>query len=165
MKDGRAAVTRMMRIANREQADIIAVAAHTYTVAHAVGDWLAYGIAGRSQATVKKNTILARTHVLPAMGKRKLRELSAEDVDRWLARKAKTLSTSTVQNLHSILSRSVSRAQALDKGKRNVVLLCEIPQGQPGRPSRALPLAYAEALMNAAESRCCSAREPRNCEP
>ena len=66
--------------------------------------------------------------------------------------KAKTLSTSTVQNLHSILSRSVSRAQARDKVKRNVVLLCEIPQGQPGRPSRALPLAYAEALLTAAES-------------
>jgi hypothetical protein len=35
--------------------------------------------------------------VIPALGGRKFSELSAEDVDRWLAEKAQTLSTSTVQ--------------------------------------------------------------------
>lgn len=34
--------------------------------------------------------------------------------------------------------------------KRNVVLLCEVPQGTGGRPSKSLTLAQAEALLSAA---------------
>jgi integrase len=62
------------------------------------------------------------------------------------------LSTNTLQNLHSILRRAVTRAQARDKVKRNVVLLCDIPQGQDDRPSKSLTLAQAEAVLTAAES-------------
>ena len=108
---------------------------------------------GRSEDTIAKCTILANTHVIPALGTRKLRELTADDVDRWLATKAKALSTSTLQTLHSILRRSITRAQARDKVKRNVVLLCDIPQGKGGRPSKSLTFAQAEALLAAAESR------------
>ena len=36
--------------------------------------------------------------------------------------------------------------------KRNVVLLCEVPQGRTGRPSKSLTLAQAEALLAAAEN-------------
>jgi integrase len=35
--------------------------------------------------------------------------------------------------------------------KRNVVALCDIPRGRPGRPSKALTLDPAQALLNAAE--------------
>jgi integrase len=122
-----------------------------YTVARAVRDWLEFGLAGRDEDTVAKCTSLANTHVIPALGARKLRELSADDVDRWLADKAKTLSTATVGNLHSILRRAITRAQARDKVKRNVVLLCDIPRGQTGRPSKSLTLDQAEALLAAAE--------------
>jgi integrase len=122
-----------------------------YTVAQAVRDWLEFGLAGRDEDTVAKCTFLANMHVIPALGARKLRELSADDVDRWLADKARILSTSTVGNLHSILRRAVTRAQARDKVKRNVVLLCEIPRGQTGRPSKSLTLDQAEALLAAAE--------------
>lgn len=38
-----------------------------------------------------------------------------------------------------------------DKVKRNIVELCSIPTGQPGRPSKALTLAQAEAVLRAAE--------------
>ena len=106
---------------------------------------------GRDQDTIAKCTILANTHVIPALGARKLRELSADDVDRWLAEKAKPLSTNTLANLHSILKRSVTRAQKRDKVKRNVVLLCDIPQGQRGRPSKSLTFDQAAALLTAAE--------------
>jgi hypothetical protein len=59
-------------------------------------NWLAYGLGGCSQRTIDKYTTLCRTHVIPALGARKLRELSADDVDRWLAGKAKTFSTATL---------------------------------------------------------------------
>jgi integrase len=124
-----------------------------YTVAQAVRDWLQFGLPGRRKDTISKCTILANTHIIPALGSRKLRELSADDVDRWLAGKAKTLSTSTLQTLLSILRRSITRAQARDKVKRNVVLLCDVPQGQQGRPSKSLTYDQAAALLAAAEDR------------
>ena len=124
-----------------------------YTVAQAVRDWLQFGMSGRGESTISKCTILANAHVIPALGSRKLRELSADDVDHWLADKAKTLSTDTLQILLSILRRSITRAQARDKVKRNVVLLCDVPQGQEGRPSKSLTYDQAAVLLDAAEGR------------
>jgi hypothetical protein len=134
----------------RDYDDGLAIGPYGYTVADAVGDWLAFGLSGRDSATVRKCTILANTHVIPALGARKLRELSADDVDQWLADKARTLSTRTLQEVRSVLKRAITRAQARDKVKRNVVLLCEIPQGRQGRPSKSLTLPQAESLLDAA---------------
>jgi integrase len=134
----------------RDLDDGLGVGPKTYTVTDAIRDWLEFGLSNRDPATAKKCRILAAKHIIPALGARKLRELSADDVDRWLAVKAKTLSTDTLRQLRSILKRAVSRAQARDKVKRNVVLLCEVPTGQEGRPSKALTLNQAEAVLNAA---------------
>jgi integrase len=123
-----------------------------YTVAQAVTDWLIYGLSGRDPKTIETRRILAEQHVIPALGSRKLRELTAEDVDRWLEAKARTLSTQTLQDIRSILRRAVARGQARDKVRRNVVLLCELPTGQEGRPSKALPLTEATALLDTAEA-------------
>ncbi|MER6313469.1 site-specific integrase [Streptomyces sp. NPDC001581] len=135
----------------RDHEDGLAVAPTNYTVANAVDDWLMYGLAGRDARTVATCTSLSRIHVIPALGARKLRELSGEDVDKWLAEKARTLSTRTLQAIHSCLNRSVKRAMVRDKVKRNIVELCAIPTGQPGRPSKALTLSEAEAVLKAAE--------------
>jgi integrase len=51
----------------------------------------------------------------------------------------------------AILSRVVARAQARDKVRRNVVLLCDTPTGQGGRPSKALTFTQAQGLLDAAE--------------
>jgi hypothetical protein len=144
---------RKLREIIRDYEDGQIITSNGYTVARAVRDWLQFGLVGRDEDTLAKCTILANTHVIPALAARKLRELSADDVDRWLADKAKTLSTSTLQNLHSILKRSITRAQARDKVKRNVVLLCDIPRGHRGRPSKSLTLDQADALLAAAEGR------------
>ncbi|MFI8871353.1 MULTISPECIES: site-specific integrase [unclassified Streptomyces] len=135
----------------RDYEDGLAIAPTNYTVADAVSDWLAYGLAGRDQRTVENCTSLSQKHVIPALGARKLRDLSAEDVDRWLAAKSKVLSTRTLQAVHSCLNRSVKRAMARDKVKRNVVELCAVPQGQAGRPSKALTFIQAGAVLKAAE--------------
>ncbi|TDC25398.1 site-specific integrase [Streptomyces sp. 8K308] len=122
-----------------------------YTVEEAVLNWLTYGLAGKAPSTVRNYEILCRTHVIPALGKRKLPSLTADHVDRWLAGKAKTLSTRTLQAIHSCLSRSVQRAILREKVHRNVVALCEVPTGRPGRPSKALTFAQAEAVLGALE--------------
>ena len=121
-----------------------------YTVAQAVSDWLVYGLNGRSQETITACTILSNTHIIPELGARKLKDLRAEDIDRWLATKSQTLSTATLQRLHSCLNRATKRAMARDKVRRNVVELCIVPTGQPGRPSKALTMAEAEAVLQAA---------------
>jgi len=135
----------------RDYHDGLVTTSNRYTVSQAVRDWLQFGLSGRGPATIAKSTILANNHVIPDLGARKLRELSADDVDRWLAVKAESLSTRTLREVRSILRRSVSRAQARDKVKRNVVLLCEIPRGQVGRPSKSLTVEQAEAVLTAAE--------------
>ncbi|GGM43908.1 tyrosine-type recombinase/integrase [Dactylosporangium sucinum] len=134
----------------RDHEDGLAIAPVNFTVGDAVRDWLDYGLTGRAANTVSKIRNLCEGHVIPDLGARKLRDLSAADVDRWLAAKAKLLSTSTLQNLHNYLNRAVTRAMARDKVKRNVVVLCGVPTGQPGRPSKSLTLDQAKALLEAA---------------
>ncbi|GAA4593983.1 hypothetical protein GCM10023194_59690 [Planotetraspora phitsanulokensis] len=113
--------------------------------------------------------------MIPALGARNLRDLTADDVDKWLAEKAKTLSTRTLQVLRSCLDRAVKRAMARDKVKRNVVQLCAVPAGRHGRPSKALTLVQAAALLKAAEGtgmralqpsrkRCTGSRSGRSCK-
>ncbi|MFC4051171.1 tyrosine-type recombinase/integrase [Actinomadura syzygii] len=121
-----------------------------YTVRQAVEDWFEFGLAGRAPKTVETWEGLAKNHIIPDLGARKLRELTADDVDRWLASKAKTLSTKTLRELVSILKRAVARAQARERVRRNVVLLCEVPKGQPGRPSKSLTFDQAVAFLEAA---------------
>jgi hypothetical protein len=67
-----------------------------------VNNWLDYGLSGRDAKTITTLGSLANEHVIPALGARQLRaadqacELSAEDADRWLAQKARTLSTGSL---------------------------------------------------------------------
>jgi integrase len=135
----------------RDYEDGLAIAPTDYTVEQAVNDWLDFGQRKPDGPTADRNRCLCRVHVIPALGARKLRDLSAEDVEKWLASKTAALSTSTLRNLHSCLNRSVKRAMARNKVKRNVVELCSVPQGRPGRPSKALTLAQAEAVLATVE--------------
>ncbi|GLZ14190.1 site-specific integrase [Actinomadura sp. NBRC 104425] len=135
----------------RDQEDGLTPSPGNYTVADAVTYWLTYGLKGRADRTVDMNTTFAEHHVIPALGARKLRDLTAEDVDKWLADKSAELSTRSLKLIHSILNRSVRHAMARDKVRRNVVELCEVPEGREGRPSKALTFKQAEAVLAAAE--------------
>jgi Phage integrase, N-terminal SAM-like domain len=117
----------------RDYEDGLTIAPTGYTVAAAVQYWLEHGLNRRSERTVKMNNWYAKKHVLPAIGARKLRDLCVEDVDGWLASKSGTLSTRSLKIVHSILNRSVKNAMRRDKVKRNVVDLCEIPEGRAGQ--------------------------------
>jgi integrase len=134
----------------RDHDDGLTIAPHNYTVAEAVNYWLEYGLSGRSGRTVENYRFLAEGHILPALGARQLRDLSVDDVDRWLAKEAKDLSTRSLRLLHSILNRSVKRAQVRERVKRNVVMLCDVPAGCTGRPSKAMTLEQAETVLHAA---------------
>jgi integrase len=135
----------------RDQTDGLPIEHRTYTVREAVESWLEHGLTGRDDNTVTNRTILAHTHVIPALGSRRLVDLTPEEVDAWLAAKSETLSTDTLHRLLSILRRSIRRAQARELVRRNVALLCEAPRGTQGRPSKSLTLHQATQLLAAAE--------------
>jgi hypothetical protein len=60
--------------------DGLVTGGYGYTITDAVRDWLAFGLSGRDSNTITKCTILANTHTIPALGARKLRDLSADDI-------------------------------------------------------------------------------------
>lgn len=136
----------------RDYEDGLALVQDGHTVADALTDWLTYGLSNQSESTKANYTTLVRSHIISDLGARKLRDLSATDVDRWLMGKAQRLSTRTLRLLHSLLNRAINRAMARDRVKRNVVALCEVPTGRGGRPSKSLTLDHAKALLIAAES-------------
>jgi integrase len=122
-----------------------------YTVQHAVDDFLAHGLEGRSAKTVSTNReVLAP--LAPLIGGAKLKELTAADVRSALAQLAMSRSTRAVQMASSSLIRVVRYAEANDLVGRNVAALVTPPKGLDGRPSKALTLEQARALLRAAEA-------------
>jgi integrase len=86
------------------------------------------------------------------IGKAKLKDLRADDVDEWLDGLTDKLSTRSLQGVHLILKRSIRQAQARDKVIRNVAELVTTPKGRAGRPSKALTLDQATTVLEKAES-------------
>jgi integrase len=125
-----------------------------YTVRDAVEDWLGYGLGHQGSNTIDKYRHLCGKHILPLLGERKLRDLKAAEVDRWLASRAESLSTSSLRSLYGCLNRSVRRAMARDLVRRNVVELVSVPTGRRGRPSRSLtPQNVDDVLSRTASDR------------
>ncbi|WP_406244355.1 tyrosine recombinase XerC [Streptomyces anulatus] len=121
-----------------------------YTVANAVNDWLERGLKGRDEQTVNKNRTLATKHLIPYVGRAKLKDLSADDVDDWLMARSEALATRTLRDVLAVLRRSIEHAQRRDKAVRNVAALVTAPEGRQGRPSKALNLEQAKAVLVAA---------------
>jgi integrase len=122
-----------------------------YTVRHAADDWLDAGLAGRSAKTVKKNQNVLEP-ILAAVGARKLRDLTADDVRQALAAMAGEYSTAAVTMGHLALKRAIRHAQASDLVSRNVAALADTPKGREGRPSRSLTLEQAVAVITTART-------------
>lgn len=134
----------------RDHEDGHAIEPHGYTVADAVNYWHEqFAKSGKAQKTADMYRGYIDNHIIPGLGARKLRELTVEDVERWLGSLTEKLSTRSLRILHSLLNRSVKKAQARDKVKRNVVMLADVPEGRPGRPSKSLTLDQAEAVLKA----------------
>lgn len=131
----------------RDHADGLALGDDGYTVRQAVEDWLTYGLSGRDAATRAANRSLAANHIIPLLGARKLRDLTAREVDEWLMGLSASLSTRTLRGVRACLDRAVRRAMARDKVKRNVVELCTVPTGAAGRRSKALTVQQAQDVL------------------
>lgn len=126
---------------------------HAYTVQRAVDDWLSEGLDGRSARTVTLNRQVLKP-VTAIIGGIELRNLTAHDVRRALAQLARDRSSRTVVIAHNALTRALRHAEASRHVMHNVAALVDTPQGQSGRPSKALTAGQAAAVLEAAaESR------------
>jgi integrase len=121
-----------------------------YTVDMAVTDWLAEGLPGRAAKTVEVCADALRP-VLAAVGRIPLRDLTVQDVRTALATMAVTHSTPTLQKAHNCLTWALRHAEGRDLVRRNVSALADTPRGREGRPSQALTVEQAAALLEAAE--------------
>jgi hypothetical protein len=92
----------------------------------------------------------AEKWIYPKIGATKLKDFKATDADRLLRAVAKVLSKSSLVKIKSILVRSIRRAQKYDLIARNVAELVDLPQGQPGHPSRAMTEEQATKVLRAA---------------
>jgi integrase len=119
----------------------------TFTVREAIEDWLTYGLPHRSAKTVRKLRTLSERHLIPRLGARRLRDLTARDVERCLGSLSEELSTNTLGQLHSCLNRAVRRAMSRDLAARNVIELVDIPRGRDGRQSKSLSAEQVDLVL------------------
>lgn len=133
-----------------DELDVGVRSSAAYTVQRCADDWLANGLDGRSAKTVN-DAKDALKPLLAIIGNRPLRDLTANDVRGALVKMSATRSTRTLQIARNCLARAIKRAAANDHVRRNVAALAELPEGQAGRPSKAMTLDQAKALMAAAE--------------
>jgi integrase len=122
----------------------------SYTVQEAVADFLDHGMKGKSPGTLANYQSIADHHLIPFIGAANLKKLTADELDTWLDDRAEELSTRTLRLVHQILERAIRHAQARDKVRRNVASLVILPEGQEGRPSRAMTLDQAVSVLDQA---------------
>jgi integrase len=98
-------------------------------------------------STAANYATIARTHIIPAIGKKRLTRLSPEDVEEMLRRKHDAgLSPNTVRLIRAVLRRALRHAERQGKVDWNVAALVDgvrVPKPQ----KRALTLAEAQRLL------------------
>ena len=87
------------------------------TMAQLVGRWLEIASDSLSPTTLKEYKRLLDRHILPSLGKRKIRSLRTSDLDAFYARLKKSggqhgipLSAQSVRHIHTLIHRILSQA-------------------------------------------------------
>jgi integrase len=87
----------------------------------------------------------------PSIGRRRLRDLSSDDVDAMLrTRAAAGMARSSLVRIHNVLSRALRHAERRGILARNVATLVDVPAGT-ARKARSLTVDQAMRLLKAAE--------------
>jgi integrase len=122
------------------------------TVADLLERWLELQrTAGKSPNTVANYEWAVRVHLIPALARIRLSDLSADHVDALLAARARAgASRSTLERLRSTLGMALDHAVRRDLVARNVAALTDPPAG-PKKPGRSLTMDQAVTLLRHAE--------------
>ncbi len=118
----------------------------TYTVGQCVREWLD----GLDPGTLASYRGQAEKWIYPKIGATKLKDFTVADAERFFKELGNVLSKRSLLMIKSTMRRSIRRAQKHDLIGRNVAELADLPEGQPGRPSRAMTQDQAGKLLEAA---------------
>ena len=122
------------------------------TVAEFAAYWLQHGIpaAAQSPNSIASIQWAVNGHIVPRIGHRRLRELTADDVDKLMRDMASAgYSKHTMVRVHGELARILRFAERRGKVIRNVATLVDVPAG-PKKRGRSLTVAEAKSLLDAA---------------
>jgi integrase len=127
-----------------------------YTVGDAVDDWLVHSRRdGESPNTMKARQHVAQ-HLYRTLGQIRLRDLTETDVSAAMEKLACELSDSHLRRVHTSLRSAIGVAHRTGLVLRDVADRASVPDGQQGRPSKALPWALATGILE--QSRLSSTR-------
>lgn len=161
--DGRRRRRTLYGQSRREVAAKLREAQRRYEVGETVADsrdtvgaflerWLVEALPARGlkATTVENYATITRTHLIPALGDRKLEGLTAADVQRLVnVKHAAGLSPRTVQVIHGVLRRALTQAVRWGEARRNVAALVDRPR-VPRREAEYLSPDQAQRLLDAA---------------
>lgn len=148
----RAEVRRKLEEAHKAAAAGLSADDQRTTVAEFFAYWLKNGLpaAAQSPNSIASIEWAVNSHIVPRIGQRRLRELTADDVDKLMRDMAYAgYSKHTMVRVHGELARILRFAERRGKVMRNVATLVDVPAG-PKKQGRSLTVAEAKALLDAA---------------
>lgn len=147
----KAAVLDKLRAARAELDSGLPSASARDTVESLLRDFVARGLppSVKSEGARYGYSWATDHHIVPALGARKLRDLSVDDVDTFLQGKAGDgLSKSSLRQVHGVLTRALRWGMKRGRVARNVSELVDTPDGAT-KQNRAMTVEQATALVTA----------------
>src|SRR3954471_7580487 len=148
----RAEARRRLEEAQKAAAAGLQAADQRTTVAEFCAYWLKHGVPASAQSpnTFASIEWAVNSHIVPRIGHRRLRDLTADDVDKLMRDMATGgYSKHTMVRVHGELARILRFAERRGKVMRNVATLAAVPAG-PKKPGRSLTVKQAKAVLEAA---------------
>jgi len=147
----REAVVKLTKL-QRDIGDGLEAKDHGVTLEQLIAKWYEDVLCYQVQEAAALNYLsIARNHVLPTLGKKRLRDLTPVHVDHLLAKKLKSgLAPSTVRRIRSVLAQALDQATRWGYVTRNVATLSRSPK-VPRREGRTLSPEQARAFLSALE--------------
>ncbi len=146
----RAEVAAKLRELHRDFEDGVSSTGRQITVAALSEDWLRQRSGELAGSTLDVREWAVRQHLVPALGARRVRELTADDVARFLQDKAAAgYARATLGKLRGVLIQVLRHAERQGLVARNVAVLVPTPSG-PKLQGRSLSIEQAHVLLAAA---------------
>ncbi len=147
----RAEVLLKMRELQRDAEDGLTSGGRQLTVAALAEEWLRHRSGELSASTLEVRTWAVRQHVVPALGARRVRQLSAEDVSMFLQDLALAgYARASLDKIRGVLVQALRHAERQGLVARNVAALVPTPAG-PVSEGRSLTVEQARVLLVAAD--------------
>jgi len=147
----RAEVLLKLREVQRDAEDGLASGGRHLTVATLAEDWLRHRSGELAASTLEVRAWAVRQHLVPALGARRVRQLTAEDVSLFLQDMARAgYARASLEKVRGVLIQVLRHAERQGLVTRNVASLVPTPAG-PRAQGRSLTVEQARGLLEVAQ--------------